>query len=309
MIKPFPRLPKQPKWRSQVTVCIAAMCEHNGEPRIVLCSDWKGEEGFGGSETTDKWRSLPKGWEALIAGDLSRAEELIARYESHLKLMPDMPNDNTLYDEMKKPAHTQKAALIDDYVRQLLGISYVDFLSSTTLPHEFVAKQLDEVARIRLGAQVILAGFCQFVPTMDINSYLFVVGEEHTESTDVVRIADNFAAIGSGAYVAIPVMHQHEHESDKPLMETIYTIFEAKRLSEIVPGVGQATSLEIMEPSGKVKVLSDAGYKQCMTLFSKLGPKLNLKEKTAKKYFELHDEFLEDADTDDDEPKTDAATV
>jgi hypothetical protein len=293
MIRPFPKRPKPPTWRNQVTICIAAMCQHNDEARIVLCSDWKAEEGLGGSETTDKWRSLPKKWEALLAGDLSRAEELVARYESHIAQMPNFANDHELIEEMKKPAHAQKAALLDDYARQMFGIPYTDFLSSTTLPHDFVTRHLDEIARIKLGAQVILAGFAVFVPVMDVNSYLFVVGEENG---DVFRIADNFAAIGSGAYVAIPVMHQREHESDKPLMQTIYTVFEAKRLSEIVPGVGQAISMQIMEPNGNVKLLSDAGYKRCNELFSRLGPKLNVREKTAKSYFEMKDEFLEESD-------------
>lgn len=296
-----------------MTVCIAAVCQHDDEPRIVLCSDWKGEEGFGGSETTDKWRSLPKGWEVLLAGDVSRAEELIARYEDHLEQMTDPATDNALFEEMKKPAHEHKARLVDDYIRQMFGISYTDFLSSTTLPHEFVAKQLDEIARISLGTQLILAGFVKKTSdkTTDIYSHLFVVGEENTPSAQAnpVRIADNFAAIGTGAYVAIPVMHQHEHDSDKSLMETIYTVFEAKRLSEIVPGVGTATSVEVMEPNGSVKLLSEAGFKRCLELFSKLGPKLNVREKTAKKYFELREDFFEDDDIDENQTSEAAGSL
>ncbi|MGB0014158.1 MAG: hypothetical protein WBQ03_21345 [Candidatus Sulfotelmatobacter sp.] len=61
-----------------------------------------------------------------------------------------------------------------------------------------------------------------------------------------MSIVENFAAIGTGSYVAIPAMHQREHDENKSLMETIYTVDEAKRLAQVVPGVGGTTSISVI---------------------------------------------------------------
>jgi hypothetical protein len=99
-------------------------------------------------------------------------------------------------------------------------------------------------------------------------------------------------------------MHQRDHDSEKPLLETIYTVYEAKRLSEIVPGVGEATSIEVMEPSGKIWTWTDALEEQCGDLFQKIGPKLKLTMKKSSELFEFRDEFLEPFDDDEGEPKS-----
>ena len=296
-----------------MTVCIAAECTHNGEPRIVLCSDWKGETALGGSETTDKLRVLPKGWVALIADTLSRAEELVAQYESHFERLAAFTDDRHLYEEMKKPAQALKAMLANDYVQQTMGMSYTDFLTRAEhLPKEFVTQRLMEVSEIKLHASLILAGFVggknREIEREKTEPYLIVV--EDTEShEDVVRVEESFAVIGSGAYVAIPVFHQREHQPEKSLMETIYTVYEAKTLSEVVPGVGKTTSIDVMEPDGSIWCLSDAGHDRCQELFGQLGPKLGVsllsedkrERKRAETYFELKAEFLEPFDEEEKE--------
>lgn len=300
---------RPPKWRKNVTVCIAAICKHKGEPRIVLCSDWKGEvEGLAGSETTDKLRRLPKGWMALMADKISRATELVAYYETAIGAMSDCVGDKPLFSAMRKPAQEYKAALIDDYIRQMLGISYETFRAQAEhLPADFVSARMGEVSAIRLQAQLILAGFVQFPsePGSPRLPYLFSVGDD-ADHQDMVRVEDSFAAIGAGAYVAIPAIHQREHDDDKSLMETIYTVFEAKRLSEIVPGVGGFTSIDVMEPSGKVWSITDAGHERCETLFARLGPKLEIGDKRSGKYFTFDDSYLEPFEDEEDQKATGA---
>jgi hypothetical protein len=283
-----------------LTVCIAAVCQHNDEKRIVLCSDWKGEIlNLAGSETTDKLRFLPKGWIALMADTLSRAEELIAAYETHIRGMEAVPDEYALFTEMKKPAQKYKEAMIDDFVRQTWGMSYSQLIASASnLPGESVAKLLDSITSIKLGASLIVAGF---IDTPDdegkreSSPYLFVV-QDSDGHEDVVSIQQQYAVIGSGAYVAIPAIHQREHDDEKSLMETIYTLFEAKKLSQVVPGVGEATSIDVMEPGGKLWSLSDAGHDRCEQLFNQIGPRLNITEKKAAKLFEMKPEFFYDAD-------------
>ncbi len=264
-----------------MTVCIGAICQQdkgNDERRIVVCSDWKSETQWGGSETEDKFRYLSKGWVALMADQLNRAEELVARYEVHLRGLSSVNDDLELFEEMKKPAHRQKEALANDYLRQTLGVPLLELVSpDKNFPESIVNKRLEEVANIQLHASLILAGFFETRQGDDENKeklpYLFVV-EDSQNHEDVVRPEDNFAAIGSGAYVAIPTLHQREQDDSKSLMETIYNIYEAKGLSQIAPGGGAATSMDVLYPDGTTWEWSDDLADRCRWLFDRLGPKL-----------------------------------
>jgi ATP-dependent protease HslVU (ClpYQ) peptidase subunit len=288
-----------------VTVCIAAVCQQDDKPRIVTCIDWNQETLIAQSETADKFRVLPKGWIALMAGTLSRAEDLVAHYETKLRVTGTFEDDRDLFAAMKEPAFQHKHALADEYIKQLLGISYQEFLNNAnTLPQEFVAEKLKDVSAIKLGAAVILAGFVKVAnqgtekePTERL-PYLFVVDDQDGHQ-DVVRVENEFAVIGSGSYVAIPALNQREQDSEKTLMETIYAVFEAKRLAEVVPGVGKMTSLEVIEPDRKW-TLSQAGYDRCDEVFRQIGPKVNLTKKTANKLFEMQTEYLEPFDDETD---------
>jgi hypothetical protein len=263
--------------RKRMTVCIAAICQEdkqNNEPRIVLCYDWKSESEFGGSETADKLRLLPKGWVALMADTLSRCEELVAQYETHLRKLEEVIDDKQLFEEMKKPAHKQKEVLANDYLWQTLGVS-----PDKKFPEEIVTKRLDEVARITLQAALIVAGFISTQQgdssERETHPYLFVVDDQR-DHENVVRVEENFAAIGTGSYVAIPSLHQR------------------KRLAEVVPGVGEDTSLQVMYPDGKIMTWSDALFERCKWLFDRIGPTLEISDKKSSEYFELKDEYLED---------------
>jgi hypothetical protein len=287
-----------------MTVCIAAICQQdkaNKDSRIVLCLDWRSETEFGGSETSDKLRTLPKGWVALMSDSMSRCEELIAQYETHFRELKEVADDKALFEEMKKPAHKQKETLANDYLRQVLGISYADLVSPTKkIPDDIVTHRLEEVAKIRLRATLILAGFVstqqgESGDAKENHPYLFVV-DDQPDHEDVVRVEENFAAIGSGAYAVIPALHQREHDEDKSLMETIYSVYEAKRLAEVVPGVGEDTSLHVMYPDGRMMTWSDSLWERCDWLFERLGPKLRIGEKKASQYFEFKDDFLEPFD-------------
>jgi hypothetical protein len=41
-------------WMVRMTLCIAAACQFEGDPRIVVCSDWRADAEYTGSETFEK---------------------------------------------------------------------------------------------------------------------------------------------------------------------------------------------------------------------------------------------------------------
>jgi hypothetical protein len=73
-------------------------------------------------------------------------------------------------------------------------------------------------------------------------------------------------------------------------MYTIYSVFEAKRFADRVPGVGEMMTIDVLEPGGAIRSLSDAGYAYCETLFRRYGPRRV--PKGHKDKFEMKDEYL-----------------
>jgi hypothetical protein len=244
-------------------------------------------------------------------GEYARAEELVAEYESHFRSVKQLDNDSDLFAEMKKPARKQKENLATEYIWQTMGVSYSDLVSpNKKFPESIVEQRLNEVAQIKLGATIILAGFAATKQDEEDERkhwpYIFVVdGESNPEER--VGIEENFAAIGTGAYVAIPALHQREHDETKSLMETLYAVDEAKRLSEVVPGVGESTTINVMYPDGTLKKWSNGLFDRLGWLYERLGPTLEIKKKDALKYFSFKEEYLIPIDAEEveeEKPKT-----
>lgn len=80
--RPFVQPVKQKRYPDlkgkRVTVCIAAKCQDQGRPRIVLCSDTRVSAGdYGSTDSTVKFKGISKGWIGLISGNREDAEEIL----------------------------------------------------------------------------------------------------------------------------------------------------------------------------------------------------------------------------------------
>lgn len=99
---------------------------------------------------------------------------------------------------------------------------------------------------------------------------------------------DDFSLIGSGSVIAKGAMCQRDYDNTMPLMECLYRIYEAKRLAEIDPHVGQPSKFEIMLPTGRFDI-SDECFKYLNDKFRTFGPKPKIRD------LEYKQEFLEPA--------------
>jgi hypothetical protein len=285
-----------------MTLCIAAACEtKNGQPRIVLCTDWKSEEtvsgaSLGSSENTDKLYWLKKGWAALIAGSETHGQELVRAYVKYMqKSKPSKWGD--VQEELKGPAQAQRETLIDAYLKKTTGVSLEWFLDKgkDKLPPETVRDCISDIKRVTLNASMIIAGFVtvQFNPgSLERRRYPLIFLVQSDGSTRTCR---DFAAIGEGKIIAIPALKQRDQNASAGLLQTIYQVFEAKRLSEIIPSVGEAQSIDVLAPGGRVWSLSDKGYEQLEKLYKRFGPRA-IKEKDAEEAFRWDRAFVEPFD-------------
>jgi hypothetical protein len=278
-----------------VTLCIAATCEHDDDPRIVLCRDWRGEvPEVGSTDKQMKLRHLSKEWVALFAGDTARAIELCIRYEEHLKTV--VLTQSNIAVEIRGVFQKYKRDLADSYMKTTYAIS-LDYLTDKekyALGDQFRDTALDQISRLSVNVELLIAGF---VPThdfvdgvTDMNPIICAVSENH--SGDLVMLEEDFAVIGAGSNAAKTMLYYRDQDYVTSLMETIYTVLEAKHLSNIVPGIGESYSVDVLHSDGTILTLSDAGDDRCEELFSRFGPR-NKEIKTKGKWFEFKPEYLE----------------
>jgi hypothetical protein len=252
-------------------------------------------EGIGASETEDNSDLSRKGWPTLVAGTISRANELINVYAAYLKEHENEINEFNLIDHLRHPAHSQKGKLVEEYLRQTYAFDreYFYGTGSSNLPQKFCSMVTENIARIKLDGSLLVAGF---VDETDLDSgevsprpFLAVVDEitDVSGSQEYVRLEYEFAAIGSGQYTALSSLYRREQDSTNSLRRSLCKVYEANRLSENVPGVGEEyIAIYVLNSDGHVEELTKDGYKYLSDLYDKFGPqKIDSKQLRSEKEF------------------------
>lgn len=278
-----------------MSVCIAASCFEEEKPRIVLCRDWKGEiAGVGSTETIMKRRSLSRDWVALLADSITRSEELCVRYQYHLE--NNEFTEKNIADEVRKVFHDYKKALADSHLKSVYGISFDHLINrgKESIGETFTNQCLDDISRLTVNAQLIIAGFVEGYDPLERRRekepMICTVSEQN--EGDPVTFDEEFSAIGGGHTIARAMLCIREQEVEDSLMETIYAVFEAKIMSEKVPGIGPSLTIEIFYPDGQLMTLSDAGFDRCKELFARFGPR-SRGRKSKVDWFKMEQGYLE----------------
>lgn len=237
--RPLKHQPKQVQ-SVAMTVCIAGICMDKGRPRFVLCSDQRIETEQSGGDVCLKMDHAGDGWAALIAGSPARARDLVAVCRNALGSRTHLMGSAEYVSEISACASKQKRTLVEAYVQSQLGVSYEYFLEygQVRLPERHFDEIMTGVRSIDLGCDVILAGFIGDDPfLLSIDRYGMVYREE------------SFAAIGSGASNAQASLFRRAYRGYMPLDEAAYYIYEAKKFSEVSPGVGPSTTMAVIGKS------------------------------------------------------------
>ncbi len=221
------------------TVCIAAVCVH-GTRRFfaVLCSDNRIEiEGLTSGKIGHKAIGIAAGMSAMFSGHMSKTKELIDRYIAFFRNPETKRTPENILDLLKVPLENQNRADVAGYLSATYGMEYAEWL------------QLDEDAQKNFISG--LPGwrtYCQLIIIWQGPEFvrLFLV-------TDRVEEMASFATIGIGNNAATAALFARDYTPYHDLREAIYYVYEAKRASESVPGVGKETHLSILEFSGEVR--------------------------------------------------------
>src|ERR1700687_2186219 len=103
---------KRLPWRRDMTLCIAAACwEAEEEPRIIICSETRVESGWAGAKIAHKHAWITPHWQALMAGELSKAEDFAATCTETLKA--GVFSSENIFDRLNEASAKHKAKLCE----------------------------------------------------------------------------------------------------------------------------------------------------------------------------------------------------
>lgn len=264
--------------RWDMTLCVGALAQVPASPetRIILCTDYKvAGDGFG-SESEYKLRILSGQLMCLFSGSPGRAKELSSIYRRHLKNTTLVPDPDLIVAELSKPLRDFKLSIADRYVQNKLFISYRELIRKGPkwFGKEQQSKYVADVYKHKIRVDLIIAGFVEGMP---------VLCEARADDGDLesghLEWKTGFSLIGTGSYTAEPVLHARKHTQDTPLDQALYNVYEAKKLGEISPFVGERTTIHVLRAPKDgtsqigVEIVSHNGEKALAELFKQYGPK------------------------------------
>lgn len=241
------------------------------DPTIVLCSDTRGETTTSSSEQMRKQVDLPWGFHALLAGSsLPIAREIADLFGDCLNERPPS-NARQVLKTLRRGLALYKREIAEFHLESRLGITYQEFRSTgrNTLPEDLNKEIYRELKDYRSGAELLVVGF---VPTINGGGWPVM----YKVQDDEVWACEHFGVIGSGTDIGESALYYRQQMIFNILNQTIYNVYEAKRLGENAPGVGRQTEMTILraisDGSPQVEVVTRFGIEFLQKQFSKYGP-------------------------------------
>jgi hypothetical protein len=228
-----------------VTVCIAAIV--NRGQYIVTASDQKicvDAVSSSADEAALKIWAVHPNWVVMFAGGLEHVAPILRQVGAELS------GREPTYEEVK-------GALVRAYQKELqeeetnvvlsrYGLTMEEFLEtgSNRFGSAEFARLMTELSQIYLGPpdglSFLAAGYAS-----SAGAHIFSVSHPgKVENHDVI----GFWAIGSGQHAALASLFFHSYNKEALYEEALYRVCEAKFMAEKSAGVGQATSVLILEP-------------------------------------------------------------
>jgi len=246
-----------------MTVCIAAITlVPSGDPKIVFCLDMKAATDLGSAETSYKLIRLPTRFWVLMAGPLSEAREIGATIGEALKIrtpstLPEMIQD------LRDALGIHRKAMADAHTKATLGIAYEEFRKKgkSAWPEDLHRRVSWDIHNHPASVELIVLGFFP-----NGNPALVKI------SANRVWACDTFAVIGSGTPIAESALFQRSLDIHDAPENTIYHVYEAKRLAENEPNVGKRTIMMVLKRGKPGELVTETGFKFLARQFAKFGP-------------------------------------
>jgi hypothetical protein len=276
-----------------MSTCIAAVFKFEETFQLVLCHDWRGTDpGIGSSDELDKQRWIGVGWSALIAGNTAYAEELCLHLEAAFATAP--PTEQSLLSTVREAVFAYKKVRINQHLGSVYGIDFETLLTNgkAIFPEEIFRQIHQEISRIYIGVDLLITGYVEST-NYDLNAkapdpvIVRVLGHDGCDLE--VSISQLYDCIGEGATAAKTSLITREYDPSWGLKRAIYSVYEAKIISEVINSVGESTSLYIQLPDGTLKYLKSDSFDKCNAMLTAFGPRKFTKARMKKHSLNLTD--------------------
>jgi 20S proteasome alpha/beta subunit len=140
----------------------------------------------------------------------------------------------------------------DSILRPLMGIEFAQFqqLVSQSASSQVLAQMLGMISQHNLNLDLMLAG------VDEDGGHIAVVTHP---GTSLLMDTVGMSAIGSGGLHALVRLSLGKQTRDLSVSETIFNVYEAKRASEVAPGVGKVTDIAVLS-GRKINFLPDPAF-------------------------------------------------
>lgn len=227
-----------------MTVCIGAICE-NGEAAVVA-ADKMVTFGAPMNLTTQpqslkKISQLTKNSVLLFSGTIADGEALVGRLGFARE--DEQPLAKVAEETKNAFAALKKSSAEDNILQPLLGANYQQFqtLVAQSSSSQILQQVVAMLMQHNLQMDVLVAG------VDESGAHLFVV----THPGVLLKVdTTGYAAVGNGGLHAMIRMSLGRHEKVASLPDTIYNVYEAKKESQVAPGVGDLTDLAVVRRKG-----------------------------------------------------------
>jgi hypothetical protein len=209
----------------------------------MISTEWTGaEHGY-------KIADLPHNFMALTAGPVDRIKELVDLYRKSMTEVTPFTKADAL-ECFRKPFGEMKRRFAEAHLQARLGIGYDEFRreGQNQLPPDLFSELFRDIHGFTSGVELIIMG--HFGDPHLVGQVLLDPAHGpaiYRVSGDTVSEVDHFACIGAGAVIAESSLYYREQGAHNSLDETLYAVYEAKRLGEKAPGVGKKTTMGILQ--------------------------------------------------------------
>ena len=223
-----------------MTVCIGAICE--GGKSVVVAADrmmtFGAPMNLQAEGAVRKILPLSDNTVLLFSGSVPDGESLAhgtrgATKEGAIGARQVADVAARVYQDLKR------RRVEDSILRPLLGVEFPQFqqLVSQSASSQVLGQILGMISQHNLGLDAIIAG------ADDESGHLGIVTHP---GTALMMDTVGFCSIGSGGMHASVRLSLGRQSKELSVPETIFNVYEAKRASEVAPGVGKVTDIAVL---------------------------------------------------------------
>ena len=232
-----------------MTVCIAAMANYGTS--IVIATDQMITTAITTADAVAlKILGVHPNWAVMYAGSLDHVTPILTKVRTQLF------DKDVTYDDIEtaltKAYHERLGIEETNVVLGRFGLTMDEFLATglNTFGEANFAHLLAEIGQVSLGPEALyflVAGY----DTRGVPHIFSVSPPGRVENHDVL----GFWAIGTGQYSALGSLFFHSYNKNFLPAVALYHVCEAKFMAEKAAGVGQTSSVLLLEPEGRAEEL------------------------------------------------------